>query len=598
MLNSTKDSIVLISPTYRVLNFNKVANESAMRLYGKTMQLGDDFLVYLMPEVKETFFDFFAKAMEGEQVSSEFRADVGGRMLWLKYAYLPVYADEGEIIGVSFNIINVNKRREAEEQLKSLLAENQAITKALDNSALVSITDLEGKILKVNQIFCDVSGYTESELVGSDHNIVNSRKHDKAFWRGMWQTIAKGKAWRAEVCNRAKNGDIYWVDTVINPMYDEHGKIHQYLSIRYLATQRKNAEQKLKDSEAYHRSLIKTIPDLVFVIGKNGVFLDFKAASKDLYTKPEDFLGKNIFDVLPQDVAEKLQKALHKTLENSELVEFQYSLEITNELRHFNARVIAFGINKVTAIVTDVTESVNNLKNIQSLLHVKEEQNRRLGNFTHIVSHNLRSHSANLQGLLAMLELETPEIYENEYLRMFRDASDNLSETIHHLNQVLDISNTQDAAWKILNLHEVINANVKNISMLIKEGKISVLNDTPKNVNLHVIPAYLDSIVLNFLTNAVKYRSKERDSFVRFFVEQDGNYTVLKVQDNGLGIDLKKYRSRLFGMYKTFHTHKESKGLGLFITKNQIEAMGGRVEVESEVNIGTTFKIYFLNEKN
>jgi signal transduction histidine kinase len=103
----------------------------------------------------------------------------------------------------------------------------------------------------------------------------------------------------------------------------------------------------------------------------------------------------------------------------------------------------------------------------------------------------------------------------------------------------------------------------------------------------------LESILLNFLSNSIKYASPERLPIINFNTIQKNNAIELSISDNGIGIDISKYHDRLFGMYKTFHGNKDARGIGLFITKNQIDAMGGKVEVFSEVNVGTTFKITF-----
>lgn len=102
---------------------------------------------------------------------------------------------------------------------------------------------------------------------------------------------------------------------------------------------------------------------------------------------------------------------------------------------------------------------------------------------------------------------------------------------------------------------------------------------------------------MNFITNGIKYKHPERKFKLSLNLSKDESYSILTIKDNGLGIDLKKYGNKLFGMYKTFHSHENARGMGLYITKNQIEAMGGKIEVESKVGVGTTFKIFF-NEKN
>jgi signal transduction histidine kinase len=133
--------------------------------------------------------------------------------------------------------------------------------------------------------------------------------------------------------------------------------------------------------------------------------------------------------------------------------------------------------------------------------------------------------------------------------------------------------------------------------IILNNAITSELNSKNKFVNLNVIPAYLDSILLNLITNAIKYRSLEKESYLKITSSENENYFIISFEDNGLGLNLKKHKEKLFGMYKTFHKNLNSKGLGLFITKNQIEAMDGKIEVESEENKGSTFKIFFPKNK-
>lgn len=102
------------------------------------------------------------------------------------------------------------------------------------------MTDNKGNIVKINQRFCEISGYSEAELLGQNHRIINSGYHDKSFWQDLWKTISSGKVWKGEVKNRAKDGSEYWVSSVINPIFDETGKIIYYLSIRQNITDRKS----------------------------------------------------------------------------------------------------------------------------------------------------------------------------------------------------------------------------------------------------------------------------------------------------------------------------------------------------------------------
>lgn len=257
------------------------------------------------------------------------------------------------------------------------------------------------------------------------------------------------------------------------------------------------------------------------------------------------------------------------------------------------------------AQIVDVTQqkkSENELKKslseVKHLLDISNDQNLRLKNFAHIVSHNLRSHSGNLTMLLNLYVSENPEAAEDEIVIHLISASQNLRETISHLSEVVVMNTSVNNKLEKLTLYDYIERAKENLTVASTTWEVRIINNVPEDLQVLGNPAYLESIILNFLTNGLKYSSQQRKSYIKLSAEKSGSYVVLNIQDNGLGIDLQRYGTKLFGMYKTFHNHEDSRGIGLFITKNQIDAMGGKVEVESEVNKGTTFKVYFQHERS
>jgi hypothetical protein len=248
---------------------------------------------------------------------------------------------------------------------------------------------------------------------------------------------------------------------------------------------------------------------------------------------------------------------------------------------------------------TDVTALKEKENELTNILEITKEQNERLKNFAYIVSHNLRSHSNKFEILLSLFFSKHPEFENNEFLSNLNKVSKDLKETIFDLNEIVSINTTFQENLKPINLSIAVNKSISNLVLLSKSSETSIENKIEDNLLVQGIQSYVDSILFNILTNGIKYRSTERDSIVTISSEKTKEYISLTVADNGIGIDLKKYGAKLFGLYNTFHGNKDAKGLGLFITRNHIEAIGGKIEVQSEVGQGTTFKIFFkYNQKS
>jgi PAS domain S-box-containing protein len=240
-------------------------------------------------------------------------------------------------------------------------------------------------------------------------------------------------------------------------------------------------------------------------------------------------------------------------------------------------------------VVHDITESKTTEIKLQNLLELTNDQNKRLQNFTYIVSHNIRSHSANISGLVDLLE----EQIDNAEFSMLKSSAEKLAETIQNLNGIIAIQTELDKEKSVMCLRDEIGKSLNSINSLVCQSGAQIDIAVPGNVVVEVVPSYLESILLNLLTNAIKYRSPHKKLEISLNTEITEQYVVLSVRDNGIGINLEKYGSSIFGMYKTFHNNTDAKGLGLFIVKNQIEAMNGRIEVESQPDNGCTYKVYF-----
>ena len=244
----------------------------------------------------------------------------------------------------------------------------------------------------------------------------------------------------------------------------------------------------------------------------------------------------------------------------------------------------------------DITNLKQKEEQLHNLINVTAIQNKKLINFAHIVSHNLRSHSANFSMLLDFLVNEKDANEQQRIIKMLPSAADNLMDTLENLNEVVEISTNITLDKKSLNLLEHVERVEQNLSAFIEKNTVSIALDIDPKLKVKSVPAYLESIILNLMTNAVKYREPERESKIELKAVKENNHVVFSVTDNGLGIDMQRYGNKLFGMYKTFHNHKDARGLGLYIIKNQIEAMGGNIQADSTPGKGSTFKVYFNEE--
>lgn len=240
----------------------------------------------------------------------------------------------------------------------------------------------------------------------------------------------------------------------------------------------------------------------------------------------------------------------------------------------------------------EITERKQAEARIQKLLEISNSKNERLKNFARIVTHNLRSHAGGINGLLSVMQKRHPELYSHEVIGMLQKAADNLAGTIQELTEVASADLSTALEKSRLPLREVVSGVLASLQSLALQQDVTLHNEVPEALNVSAIPAYLSSLILNFATNAIKYRDPARPGRLQVRAWREGQWDVLAFCDKGLGIDLAQHGERLFQMYQTFHTHTDSRGIGLYLSKTQVEAMGGKITVESRVGEGSCFRIY------
>ncbi|MFM6984696.1 MAG: PAS domain-containing protein [Chitinophagaceae bacterium] len=226
---------------------------------------------------------------------------------------------------------------------------------AVNNGSIVSITDRKGIIIFVNENFCKVSKYSRQELVGKDHNVVNSGYHSKAFFADLWQTLLAGDIWRGQIRNKAKDGSFYWVDTVITPVMNDSGEVDQFLSIRNLITDQKENEYALLESEALNRSVLKSLQTNIAILDETGLIVKVNENWTDFSVmngQPNLFrtsVGANYLEVVQKAIDEgdpyaaMMKDGIHKVLNNElDFYEMEYPCHGPDKERWFLAHVSKF----------------------------------------------------------------------------------------------------------------------------------------------------------------------------------------------------------------------------------------------------------------
>ncbi|WP_339664295.1 PAS domain S-box protein [Maribacter arcticus] len=395
------------------------------------------------------------------------------------------------------------------------------------------------------------------------------------------------------------NGEIIHLVVIGEAQSGNDGKIEKIIGSNLDITALRSTELQLeRNIESFTETFENAAIGMALVSPQHDWLKVNKSLSDILGYSEEDLLQSKTLDITHPDDLDKSTK-VHDKAYKGEKDTYQLEKRYFHKDGHLVHVLLGVTVvkdldgNPIHSIaqILDITDRIESEKKLQSLVEVTKSQNDSLMNFAHIVSHNLRSHSTNMTMLAKFLSQEEDKKELKNINRMISDAAESLSETITHLNDVVQVKtgaleNLQSTS--VLNTIEHIK---KTIGGLLEEHDAIIKIDIEKSHFVNAVPAYLESIFLNILTNALKYSSLDRTPVIEIKSKLKKETVLITFKDNGQGIDLKRHGDKIFGMYKTFHKHKDAKGIGLFITKNQIEAMSGSIKIESVVDEGTTIFI-------
>ena len=467
------------------------------------------------------------------------------------------------------------------------------------NDAIFIIDTSNGIISDCNPRSSELTGYDIFEVVGLHNSKLFPKEFRKKASLFLKYNLHKNQYTVVETYIKSKSGISIPVEIAFGKKFKVDNVTYLVCFIRDIS-ERKNVENKLNLLSL----AASETTDTIVIFNKEGIAVWANQAYLDLTGfQMEEILGQkpgNLSKGPETDVQTIL--LMRKAIKNKESIKitilyytktkekYWFELNITTAFDSQNNFINFIGVGR------NVTTRIEKELELQRLLAVTSSQNNKLFNFTHIVSHNIRSHTSNLSMIVDVIENTDKVDDKLSYFDLFKEGTEKLSESIEYLNEIICIQEKTNIEKTKIFLKNEIEKTKKALSLVIKESEITITDTIPKDLTVTAIPAYLDSILLNLFTNAIKYKSPERNSTLEIGYEIIKDYLVINFKDNGLGLNLERNGHKIFGMYKTFHDNEDAKGIGLFITKNQLEAMNGKIEVESKVGEGSNFKIY-LHEK-
>jgi PAS domain S-box-containing protein len=507
----------------------------------------------------------------------------------------------------------IGARERAEVALKESLASSESALKeladqkfALDQHAIVAVTDIQGTITYVNDKFCAISQYSRGELIGQNHRLLNSGHHHRDFFRHMYRTIANGEVWRGEIKNRAKDGSIYWVDTTIVPFMGANERPRQYVAIRADITERKRAE----GAREWLAGVIDSCDDAIISKTLDGTITAWNHGAKAMFGySSAEAVGKSMWMLLPPERASEETDILQRIGRGDGIDHFE-----TVRVRKDGERIdVSVAISPVrddrgkvigaSTVARDITRRKADEREIRKLndeLEIRvaertaqmEAANKELEAFSYSVSHDLRAPLRHISGFSQMLVEELgPSLNPNAQRYLDRIQAGTLKMGL----LVDELLNLARVGRHALNRRPVeLNAIVSEVlAMLESEGQGRQVDWAIENLPTVACDAVLvKQVFQNLVANALKFTRPRTRAVIEVGELEKGEdgQRVFMVRDNGIGFSM-KYVDKLFGVFQRLHVAPdfEGTGIGLATVQRIVQKHGGRAWAEGEVDKGAAF---------
>ncbi len=504
----------------------------------------------------------------------------------------------------------VRQKQESQRDLHAALTDLAHQKFALDQHAIVSITDALGVITYANDKFCQFSGFSRSEILGQTHKLINSGVHPPSFFADMWSTLLAGKVWHGEICNRSKTHEMVWVNATLMPLRDEVGKPTFFIAIRTDITERKQTESSVKAAQARLREVTENVPVAIFQyhMGDAGDYL-IPFMSHAIHAicgaRAEDIMQDArllVERVHPQDravFAASLGPANAQS--RPQILDFRMLHSDSGQTvwvyGEADPRQLAQGNWVWNGYFTDVTDAKKVAAELQRARDQAVAASRAKSDFLANMSHEIRTPMNGVLGMAELLLDTQLDAEQAEYVNMVKGSADALLRVI---NDILDFSKIE--AGKLLieqipfHLAQTMEATLKAVALRARDKGLELLCDIDHSLPLAVVgdPGRLRQILVNLIGNAIKFTKTGRVIVRAAYASEDADGLLLhfSVHDTGIGIATDKLGSifEAFAQEDSSTTRRfGGTGLGLTICARLVGALGGKIWVESELGLGSAF---------
>jgi len=552
----------------------------------------------MLPEDQHIVADEDEILERGGKVNKQYRiVRKDGAVRWVENKIIPCLDETGRLTRIDGITWDITDRKEAEEQHR----QNDARYKQIVESAQEGIwtIDENEKTNFVNKTMCNILGYTQDEMMGKElYDFMDDE--GKAYALACMERRRRGSKENLDVRYITKSGRDVWANISANPIVDENGKYKGALAMVTDITQRKLDEEALKKSEANLRTIFDNTDSSYILFDAGLKIVSFNALAQK-YSEEQNGKKLEVNAPVRKYFTDERWPVISSVLEKVQRGEtVTYELSYTradgtvqwNNVRWLNVKNSDhknWGFILANKDITETKIAALERERITADLiqHIKD-----LEQFTYIISHNLRAPVANIMGLSEMLkedELDPDE--KMEVVDRVSQSIKNIDTVIQDLNHILQARELVNEKKETVYFIDLVNAIRTSIHNTIISEKVQInclFNDAG---SLFTIRSYLYSIFYNLTSNSIKYRQAGVTPVITIESRRLNDKIELRFTDNGKGIDLHKNESQLFGLYKRFDTTTEGKGMGLFMVKTQVEALGGTIKIKSEINEGTEFVI-------